>query len=214
MTFRLLWALLFTAMGICTVVDQFGLAAILSPGLAHAQEAASPAPPVPPTPKKEEEQPDQAFMEVRRLKEQIILLQNKGKLGFFKVVPCSSVKGFGVYAPIEPGGKASDLHLYFEPANVSTLVSEGRYVIDCSVDVFVYDDKGQVIGGKAGVLSIRRVTRSPVLDLFFDVRIPLKRPKKDHIVVKTVLHDNIKNASAVKSFKIQSGAKKPLPREV
>src|SRR4030042_1545207 len=41
--------------------------------------------------------------EIQKLKEQIIDLQNKGKLGFRKVVLCNSIDGFGLYSPFEPG---------------------------------------------------------------------------------------------------------------
>lgn len=152
-------------------------------------------------------QPD----EVQSLKEHIIDLQNKGKLGFRKVLLCSSVEGYGQYSPVTEGGPTRQLALYFEPANVSTLVSADRYVIDCTVDQFAYDASGKMIFGKSNIMKIYRVSRSPVLDLYFHIGVGMKKPVQGTLILKTVLRDNIKNqtATAVNRVNIQSGPKKP-----
>lgn len=49
--------------------------------------------------------------EIAQLKKRIIELQNKGKLGFRKLVACSSVEGFGVYSPLKQGDRITSLVL-------------------------------------------------------------------------------------------------------
>jgi len=140
--------------------------------------------------------------DIQAFKERIIESQNKGRLGFRKVVLCSSVEGFGIYSPPQPGQAASRILLYFEPSNFSTLVSEGRYIVDLAVDLSIFDAAGKLIGGKEGVLKINRVSRSPVIDLYYKMDINLKKPLKQHIVVTTTLHDRIKNQSVSASYKV------------
>ncbi len=138
---------------------------------------------------------------IEELKEQILELRNKGKLGFRKVVPCTDVRGFGNYTPLEKGKPLTHLILYFEPANVSTLVSDDRYVIDCSVDMVVTDAKGKVLGAKKNVKKVGGVAYSPVIDLFFTLKFKFKKPLKKGFVVRAVLHDNIKNDKTGVTFR-------------
>ncbi|MBI5570834.1 MAG: hypothetical protein HY914_12890 [Desulfomonile tiedjei] len=143
---------------------------------------------------------------VRVLKERIIDVQNNGKLGFRKIVPCSVVDGFGSYSPLEPGQPLSKLVFYCEPANVSTLLSGDRYVIDCTVDFLLMDLSGKVLLGKDSVLKINRVSRSPILDLYFKVEMNLKKPLNHSLLMKIVLHDKIKNQSVSATHRINVGA--------
>lgn len=112
------------------------------------------------------------------------------------------MEGFGIYSPLEPGQAASLILLYFEPSNFSTLVSEGRYVVDLAVDLSIFDAAGKLIGGKENVLKINRVSRSPVIDLYHKMEINLKRLLKEHIVVRTTLCDRIKNQSVSATYRI------------
>lgn len=153
--------------------------------------------------------------EIAQLKNRIIELQNKGKLGFRKLVACSSVESFGVYSPLKQGDRITSLVLYMEPANYGTLVTKDRYIIDCAVDVAIFNESGKVVAGKKGVLKIKRVTRSPVLDLFYKIRINLKKPLKHGMTIKTLLRDKIKNDSAGVTYRINlKRTTKPAPREV
>ena len=151
---------------------------------------------------KTERQPEQTQDEVQDLKERILDVQNKGKLGFRKLVACGSVEGFGVYSPLVPGQKVHKIVFYCEPSNVSTLKSGDRYVIDCAVDCILMNDSGRVLGGRQNALRINRVSRSPVIDLYFKFDIALKKSPERGILLKTVLHDKIKNASVAAIQKI------------
>jgi hypothetical protein len=154
------------------------------------------------------EAPDEA----QALKQKIIELQNKGKLGFRKIVLCRSVEGFGVYSPLDPGQPVSKIVFYCEPSNVSTMISGERYVIDCAVDAFLMDASGRTLLGKENMLKINRVSRSPVMDLFFKVEINFQKLPARKLIAKIVLHDKIKNQSVTVTQKInlESGSKKGL----
>jgi hypothetical protein len=152
------------------------------------------------------EAPDEA----QALKQKIIELQNKGKLGFRKIVLCRSVEGFGVYSPLDPGQPVSKIVFYCEPSNVSTMISGERYVIDCAVDAFLMDSSGRTLLGKENMLKINRVSRSPVMDLFFKVEISFQKLPARKMIAKIVLHDKIKNQSVTVTQKInlEGGSKK------
>lgn len=117
-----------------------------------------------------------------------------------------------MYSPMETGGNAPNLMLYVEPSNYSTMVTQDRYIIDCSVDLILIDLAGKVLGGKKGVLRINKISRSPILDLFYKIQVNAKKPPKQGFIIRTVLHDKIKNQSAGTSFRIniQSGGKSGL----
>ena len=158
-------------------------------------------------PGKDQPKSDNAFSmqqrdEVWMLKKKIIELQNKGKLGFRKLVPCASVEGYGVYSPMESGVSSPNFVLYVEPLNYSTMVTQDRYIVDCSVDLVLADAAGKVLGGKKGILSINRISRSPILDLFYKIQINARKPLKQGFIIRTVLHDKIKNQSVGASFKV------------
>jgi len=146
--------------------------------------------------------PTKEASEIQTLKEKIIELQNKGKLGFRKVILCNSVEGFGLYSPFEPGQSLNRILLYFEPSNVSTLLSEGRFIVDLAVDVFILDSNGKVIGGKENMLKINKISRSPILDLYYKMEMNVKKTAKREVLMKTVLHDRIKNQSTSMTYRI------------
>ena len=152
---------------------------------------------------------------VLQLKRRIVELQNRGDLGIGKMVLCSSVRGFGDYSPVDPSGALRKLVLYIQPSNYSTRGASDRYVIDLTLDLAVYDDKGKLIRKRPGILTMKRISRVPVLDLFFSPRINLRGALTRTLVIKTKLKDNIKNATATGTYRInvRSGAKKTADGE-
>ncbi len=147
---------------------------------------------------------------ILKLKHEILEMQNKGKLGFHKVVLCSSVDGYGQYSPIKPNSKVSRLTIYFEPANVSVMRSKNRYVIDCKIDIAAISSTGKVLAVKKN-LSISRVTKSPPIDIYFKVNWNFKKAPKKGIILKTVLRDRIKNASASVTLRLNTKKGKQSP---
>ena len=139
---------------------------------------------------------------VQTLKARIIELQNKGKLGFRKIVPCSSVEGFGVYSPFEAAHPPTKIIFYCEPSNVSTLVSGDRYIIDLAVDFFLIDSHGKPLFGKENAIRMNRVSRSPLIDLYFKIEINVQKARDSVLLMKTVLHDKIKDRSVSSTHKI------------
>lgn len=141
--------------------------------------------------------------DTRQLKMRILEIQNKGKLALGKVVPCTSVDGFGVYSPVARGQQLSQMVIYLEPSNVSTLVSADRYVIDCSVDLCVSDLSGKLLAEKKGVSNLNVVARSPVMDLYFKIPLTVSKPLKQGIIIRLTLRDKIKNQAASASIKLE-----------
>ena len=117
-----------------------------------------------------------------------------------------------MYPPFEPGQPLTRILLYFEPSNVSTLISGDRFIVDLAVDVFLLDTSGKLIVGKQNMLKINKISRSPILDLFYKLEMKVKKPLKREILMKTVLHDRIKNQSTSMTYKINMESKgaKPL----
>ncbi len=165
-------------------------------------------------PQKNETTGTESSDEVQALKTRIIELQNDGKLGFRKIVVCRSVEGFGAYSPLDPGEQVPKIILYCEPSNVSTMVSADRYIVDCSVDAFLMDSGNKLVLGRQNVVKINRVSRSPIIDLFFKIEINAQKLGNRNVILKVVLHDKIKNQSVSTFHKInlEGGAKKTLDR--
>ncbi len=85
---------------------------------------------------------------------------------------------------------------------MSTLLSEGRFIVDLAVDVFILDSNGKVIGGKENMLKINKISRSPILDLYYKMEMNVKKTAKREVLMKTVLHDRIKNQSTSMTYRI------------
>ena len=167
-----------------------------------------------PKPQKDDAASPEAPDETKPLKEQIIEIQNKGKLGYRRVVLCSAVEGFGMYSPVVAGQVPPRVIIYVEPSNVSTLVNDDRYVIDLSVDLFVIGEAGVPLFAKQN-LPIRKVSRSPFLDLHYAIGVDLKKYLKHSLItIRTVLHDKIKNQSISRSIKIRLQARDKKPQEI
>lgn len=181
----------------------FGILVCFSANL-YADDNSS-KPPVAPSPESESGTLlNSQGQEVAGLKSKIIETQNRSKLGFNKVVTCKSVDGFGIYAPLEASQPVSKLVFYVEPSNYSTLLGSDRYIIDCSVDFQVLDASGKPVMTNQNALKINRVSRSPILDLYFKVEMNLKTTKKpETIFVRIILHDKIKNQSASANLKVK-----------
>jgi len=80
------------------------------------------------------------------------------------------------------------------------MVSEGRYVVDCSVDAFLTDSAGKVALARQSV------------DLYFKIELNLQKLVGRTVFVKIVFHDKIKNqsVSAVQKVNVEGGNKKVL----
>lgn len=157
---------------------------------------------------------DSSAQEITNLKASIIDLQNKSRLGFNKIVTCKSVDAFGVYSPLEQSTPTNKLIFYVEPANFSTLQSADRYIVDCTIDLQILDIHGKPLLSSENASKINRISRSPILDLYFKIELNLKMEKKPAtMLVRIVLHDKIKNQSASANIRIKMEGGKPKQEE-
>ena len=139
--------------------------------------------------------------EILNLKEKIIDLQNKGKLGYANFTMCSKIMGFASYVPLtEPVlDKNGTLLIYYEPVNVFTNRMEGLYEIWYTQDMTLLKENGEVISHWDDILTFHYTTQKPVMDLFaqnsidLEGRLPAGKYKfkatlKDRLSEKTAIH--------------------------
>jgi len=139
--------------------------------------------------------------EILKLKEKIIEIQNTGELGFRNFAFCSSIVGFGSYAPL-PGpalDKSGELLVYYEPVNVFTAKKEGLYEIWYAQDMVLLDEKGEVLQEWPNALDFHYTTRTPVMDLWAQNNITLGgQVPAGKYKFKAVLKDKLGGRTAVK----------------
>jgi len=140
----------------------------------------------------------QAQDPVLNLKNQIIDLQNKGKLGFKDFTLCSKVIGFGSYVPLDkPVVQAgAELLVYYEPVNVFTNRVKGQYDFWYTQDILLLSETGEVLYDQKELLSFRYPSRSPVFDLYATNSLNLGNLPPGKYTYKAVLHDKLKDAEA------------------
>ncbi len=139
--------------------------------------------------------------EILKLKEKIIDLQNKGKLGYTNFTLCSKIMGFASYVPLpEPVlDKNGILLIYYEPINVFTNRKEGMYEIWYTQDMTLLKETGEVVSHWSDILTFHYTTKKPVMDLFAQNSIELKgllppgkykfkATLKDKLTEKTATH--------------------------
>jgi len=139
--------------------------------------------------------------EILNLKEKIIDIQNKGKLGFSNLTFCSKIIGFASYVPLsEPVvDKNGTLLVYYEPANVFTSKRDGLYEIWYTQDLTLLKENGEVISHWEDILTFHYTTQKPVMDLFAQNSIDIKgqlppgkyqfkATLKDQLSEKTAIH--------------------------
>ena len=136
--------------------------------------------------------------QVLALKNQIIDIQNKGKLGFSDFVLCSKVMGFGSYVPLEKPAlkKGAELLVYYQPLNVFTNRVKGQYEIWYTQDVAILSPAGEKLFEQKGFLEFHYFSRTPVFDLFATNTMDLTDVPAGSYVYLVVLHDQLKDASA------------------
>ncbi len=139
--------------------------------------------------------------EIRKLKEQIIELQNNGELDFQNFTLCSSIVTFGSYAPLSESiiGTTGTLLIYYEPLNIFTKIEDGIYEIWYTQDMALLNQDGTVISEWFDFLEFHHRANQPVIDVFaqnsldFDGSIPPGKYK-----FKAVLKDRLRGESVTK----------------
>jgi len=135
---------------------------------------------------------------VLALKNQIIDIQNTGKLGFSDLALCSKVMGFGSYVPLEKPvlKNGMELLVYYQPLNVFTNRVKGQYEIWYTQDIAILSPAGEKLFEQKGFLEFHYVSRTPVFDLFATNTLNIMDVPAGSYVYLAVLHDQLKDASA------------------
>ena len=139
--------------------------------------------------------------EILDLKEKIIELQNKGKLGFTNFTLCSKIMGFASYVPLPELviDKNGTLLIYYEPINIFTKRKGDLYEIWYTQDMTLLRNNGEVVSHWNDILTFHYTTKKPVMDLFAQNSIELKgqlpvgkykfkATLKDKLTEKTATH--------------------------
>jgi hypothetical protein len=71
---------------------------------------------------------------------------------------------------------------------------------------------GKPLLGRENVVKINRVSRSPMMDLYFKIEVNAQKMAAKTFIVKIVLHDKIKNQSitATRRINVEGAVKKGL----
>ena len=138
--------------------------------------------------------------EILNLKEKIIDLQNKGKLGFANFSLCSKIMGYASYVPLsEPViDKNGSLLVYYEPVNIFTSKRDGLYEIWYTQDMTLLKENGEVVSHWTDILTFHYTTKKPVMDLFAQNSIDLKgQLPSGKYQFKATLKDKLSERTAV-----------------
>ena len=141
--------------------------------------------------------PAQDAEAVLKLKNQIIDLQNKGRLAFKDFTLCAKVLGFGSYVPLEQPAvrQGAELLVYYEPVNVFTNRVKGQFEIWYTQDIVLQSAQGEVLYEQKELLSFRYVSRSPVFDLYATNSLDLGNLPPGKYTYQAVLRDKLKEAA-------------------
>jgi len=142
--------------------------------------------------------------QILNLREQIVEIQNQGRLGFGTFVLCSSIFTYASYVPLsEPAvGKTGTLLLYYEPRNIYTKKNgPGAYEIWYSQDLAILKGDGTLISEWTDFLEFHHRGNKPAIDVFaqnsleFDGSFPAGKYK-----LKAVLKDHLRGESVSKTI--------------
>ncbi len=151
----------------------------------------------------------QAYAEddIVKLKEHIINVQNKNKLGIRNLYICDNIRGYGNYDPRPTNVVKSNSKVlfYYEPANVYTKIykdknNRGIYEIWYTQDMIVLTAKGKVLLNKQDALSFHYISRSPVLDLYATNTLTISNLPKGKYIYRIRIKDKQKNQIAQKDI--------------
>lgn len=164
----------------------------------------------------EEKQMDEGAKTLLKMRTEILKFQNLGRLAIRNLHLCADVKDFGVYEPIPNAEvpKDSTLKIYYEPYNLFTNIEGDRYEIWYSQDLYLYtpDEKIEVFKQEK-ILDVRRVTRTPSLDIYGFNSLTITALPPGEYKLKGIVRDNLReNAEPVEwnlLFKVVESAAAP-----
>jgi len=137
---------------------------------------------------------------ITKLKEQIIEIQNGGELGIRNLTLCFKIMGYGAYIPynnnVIPKGKTA--FLYFEPGNVFTSISKGRYSSSIYEDIIITDSNGKVIINQPKAARFTSNSKQPLFETYFRNSFHLNIP--GNYIFKILLYDELRRTKAKAEF--------------
>jgi len=139
---------------------------------------------------------------VVELKERIIDIQNKGKLGFRNFTRCENIITYGSYVQatdnkVKAGSK---LLFYYEPENVFTNRRGKTFQIWYTQDLIVKDADGDELLNSPDLLNFNYQTITPVLDLYATNSLELGDLPPGKYEFIAVIHDKLKKTSSTMSY--------------
>ena len=139
---------------------------------------------------------------VLELKERIIDIQNKGKLGFRNFTLCKNIITYGQYVsyPNNQVKAGSKIYFYYEPKNLFTNRRGNTYHIWYTQDLIVRDSNGKELLNSPNLLNFNHQSISPVLDLYAKNSLNLGKLPPGKYEFEAVIHDKLKATSAKTTF--------------
>ena len=145
---------------------------------------------------------------VDQLKERIIEKENAGKLGFRQFTLCTKIDGYGQFEPAAGNKVASGskLQFYYEPKNLFTKRSDGRYQKWFTQDMIVRDGKGKELLRQEGALDFNYKTKVPVLDVYGTNSLSVGELPAGKYEFEAVIHDQLSKQDARYVFTFEIGS--------
>ncbi len=139
---------------------------------------------------------------ILKLKDDIIRIQNKGELGIKSLNLCSNIITLGAYVPLEEAKieMGKEYYVYYEPTNVFTKISEGRYEFWFTQDIILLDHTGEVLVERLDALTMHFNTATPLLDIYVVNDLFLTGAPPGKYTYKIVLRDIFKDESVVETI--------------
>jgi len=137
------------------------------------------------------------YEEILKLKHKIVEIQNKGELGIRNFTLCSKIVNLGCYVPLpEPKIKQEEpILLYYEPTNIYTKTTGGRYEFWFTQDVIILDENEEILWEQENALSMHYNTETPILDMYVNNNFNLTGAPPGKYIFKVVLHDLFRDES-------------------
>ena len=139
---------------------------------------------------------------VVELKERIIDIQNKGKLGFRNFTRCDNIITYGSYvaAPDNKVKAGTELLFYYEPENVFTNRRDKTFQIWYTQDLIVKTADGEELLNSPDLLNFNYQTIAPVLDLYATNSLDLGDLPPGKYEFIAIINDKLKKTSATMSY--------------
>lgn len=142
------------------------------------------------------------YEKIDKLKDQIMKIQNAGKLGVRNLTMCRKVLGYGAYVPYSGNvaSKGAVIFFYYEIENIFTNKSKDKYSISFSQDAILTNSKGVELLNKPKIIKMNYNSNKPMLNLYATFKLNLSSAKPGDYIYKLALYDELKGAKITAEF--------------